>query len=84
MATLTLEERTRVYCCLTKCEICGARRGEYCKASNRYKRPWTKGYHGMRSPFAHRVAKADRAKVKARLKKLTDQIINQREVVGHE
>lgn len=48
VASMTQEERTRVYCCVMACPHCGAKRGEFC-VSKRGK-VWTKGFHADRSP----------------------------------
>lgn len=80
---MTAEERTRLYCCLKPCRICGAQRGEYCKAGRGPYRGkvWTRGYHWPRGPFADgRPGPV----MRARYNKLKSQMIDQGEIVGHE
>lgn len=80
---MTAEERVRVYCCFKACRICGAHRGEYCRAGRGPSRDkvWTRGYHYVRGPFADgRPGKA----AKERYQKLKAQIEAQGEIPGHE
>ena len=86
-AQLTQLERTRVYVAFKACPTCGAHRGEMCFKLSRLgvRIPYRQGYHWTRGPYTRRYPLDDNwEKEKARYQKLRQQILDQREVIGHE
>lgn len=85
MQTLTQSERTRLYCVFKACPTCGAHRGELCRVGRG--KVWRNGYHWMRGPFSNRcggIGLESRRAYRVRYEKLKKQILDQREILGHE
>ncbi len=71
---LTSEDRTRIYCCLNPCSICGAKRGEYC--TNTRGKVWRKGYHYVRTiQGGKRLTEESRKQYRERYERLKAQIL---------
>jgi len=83
VTTLTQSDRARLYAVMLDCpySTCGARRGEFCESKNG--KVWEKSWHGQRGYMTQYYRRHD-PKFNERYEKLRRQIVDQREVVGHE